>query len=68
MKSETEIRKQKQFLESQKEIFGDLMETHPYADGAKQILKDIEHDVEILKWVLNEPSRYGEIKLKKQQE
>ena len=38
------------------------METHPYADGAKQILKDIEHDVEILKWVLNEPSRYGEIK------
>ena len=49
MKSEIEIRKQKQFLESQKEIFGDLMETHPYADGAKQILKDIEHDVEILK-------------------
>ena len=40
------------------------METHPYADGAKQILKDIEHDV-ILKWVLNEQSRYGEVKLKK---
>ncbi len=63
MKSESQIRKHLTFLESQKKAFEDLTEIHPYADGAKQILKDIKDDIEILKWILNEPSSYGEVRL-----
>jgi hypothetical protein len=62
MKTESEIRKQKEFLEYQIDTFKDLTQKHSYAEGAKQILKNIEHEVEIFKWVLNEPNKYGEWK------